>query len=290
MENPTREKQHGPPVSLFDSIVPGATMSVHNTTLSLILLTRNDAAHLTDRVRACLAVLSDYARDLELIIVDDASDDATPARADYLASACDPVMVLHHARQRGYGRSLLSGLEVVRGDYVICLDSGSPLLASDMRRLLSFLDRYDLVAPAGSRRRNIWGWLSGLCMPGRDAPVLCAPTYRMLLGRTDLIRSLPVRAQSAWIYVELFALAQQRGAACVQVDVRAQESGLRAHMERYAQPPGATLRDLLSIRQSLRDVAAGSGGRRPVWQQKTTLGAVVALFAGGVWFFWRRRG
>jgi dolichol-phosphate mannosyltransferase len=58
----------------------------------------------------------------ELILVDDASTDATPQLVDALADADERLRVLHLSRNFGHQAALTAGLEHARGDAVAMLD------------------------------------------------------------------------------------------------------------------------------------------------------------------------
>jgi polyisoprenyl-phosphate glycosyltransferase len=70
-----------------------------------------------DRVRRAL----DGVR-FELILVDDASRDRTPALLDRLAESDPRVKVLHLSRNFGHQAALTAGLEHAKGDAVVMLD------------------------------------------------------------------------------------------------------------------------------------------------------------------------
>jgi polyisoprenyl-phosphate glycosyltransferase len=70
-----------------------------------------------DRVRRAL----DGVR-FELIVVDDASRDRTPALLDRLADSDPRVKVLHLSRNFGHQAALTAGLEHAKGDAVVMLD------------------------------------------------------------------------------------------------------------------------------------------------------------------------
>src|SRR5438067_3323079 len=72
---------------------------------------------LYDRVREALDGVA-----FELVVVDDASRDATPRLLDSLADADPRVKVLHLARSFGHQAALTAGLEHASGDVVVMMD------------------------------------------------------------------------------------------------------------------------------------------------------------------------
>jgi glycosyltransferase involved in cell wall biosynthesis len=110
--------------------------------VSVILATHNDGAFLPEAVNSILRQTLD---DLELIVVDDASDDRT---AELLATLEDPrVVVLRNEEQRGLATSLNRGLDVAQGRYVARLDADD---VAEPDRLASQLERIDGLGILGS--------------------------------------------------------------------------------------------------------------------------------------------
>lgn len=84
----------------------------------------------------------DY-RDLELIVVDDASPDGTE---QVVQSFNDPrVVYLRHESNRGASAARNSGIARSRGEWVVFLDDDDELLPSSLRRIAGYLSR----APRG---------------------------------------------------------------------------------------------------------------------------------------------
>jgi glycosyltransferase involved in cell wall biosynthesis len=100
-------------------------------------------------VRTALAsVLGQTFSDLELVVVDDASSDRTPA---ILAAIGDPRMrVIHSEAQLGLAASLNRGLDEARGRYVARLDADDVAMPRRIERQLARLRATPDVAVVGS--------------------------------------------------------------------------------------------------------------------------------------------
>jgi glycosyltransferase involved in cell wall biosynthesis len=86
--------------------------------VSVLLSVHNDEAFVSAAIES---VLQQTVKDLELIVVDDASTDETPAR---LASFDDPrLVVVRNDEQLGLATSLNLGLDRAQGRYVARLDA-----------------------------------------------------------------------------------------------------------------------------------------------------------------------
>lgn len=91
---------------------------------------------------AARSVLSQTFSDLELVIVDDGSTDATPALCDEIGRADSRVRVLHGANI-GQGLSRNSALEVAQGEYVGFLDADDFFATDTLEWIDSVLRRED---------------------------------------------------------------------------------------------------------------------------------------------------
>ncbi len=153
--------------------------------ISVVLATHNRAALLP---RAIAGVLAQQGARFELIVVDDASTDGTPA---YLATLADPrIRVIRAVRNLGPSGARNRGLEAARGEIVAFLDSDDAYRAARLAvPLAAFAADGELVCVLSSAVKFI-----------RDAPrearipdVRLAPAAFAWALTADLI---PVEATS----------------------------------------------------------------------------------------------
>lgn len=99
--------------------------------LSVIVPVYNEAATVGEVLRRVLAEETEK----EVVVVDDASTDATAA---ILAAVRDPrVRVLRHDRNRGKGAAVRTGVEVIRGRFAVIQDADLELFPEDYPSLLA---------------------------------------------------------------------------------------------------------------------------------------------------------
>jgi len=100
--------------------------------LSILMPVYNERAFVVNAVKQALDVT--YPCDVELLIVDDGSDDGT---ADVLADLQDPRLRLQvHSRNQGKGAAIQTAAAGATGDYVVILDADLEYDPEDIPKLL----------------------------------------------------------------------------------------------------------------------------------------------------------
>jgi glycosyltransferase involved in cell wall biosynthesis len=100
--------------------------------LSILMPVYNEEARVAAAVKQALDV--DYPCEIELVVVDDGSRDAT---AEILAGIDDPhLTVVTHPRNRGKGAAIRTGVDSATGDYMVILDADLEYDPQDIARLL----------------------------------------------------------------------------------------------------------------------------------------------------------
>jgi glycosyltransferase involved in cell wall biosynthesis len=100
--------------------------------LSILMPVYNEEARLPEALKQALNV--DYPCDIEMIVVDDGSEDGT---RDILNRADDPrLRVVLHEHNQGKGAAIKTAVDHASGDYLIILDADLEYDPQDIPRLL----------------------------------------------------------------------------------------------------------------------------------------------------------
>jgi glycosyltransferase involved in cell wall biosynthesis len=101
--------------------------------LSILMPVYNEEARLSEALKQALAV--DYPCEVELVVVDDGSQDRTP---EIIAGVDD--LRLHpvtHPRNQGKGAAIKTAVAAATGDYMVILDADLEYDPNDIPRLLA---------------------------------------------------------------------------------------------------------------------------------------------------------
>lgn len=111
--------------------------------LSVLMANHDGARFLAEAIRT---VLAQTERDLELIVVDDASTDASVTIVERIARLDPRVRLVRQAERGGPGAARNAGLAIARGFWIAVVDSDDLLHPERFERLLAAAGGSDLVA------------------------------------------------------------------------------------------------------------------------------------------------
>jgi len=119
---------------------------VRTLDVSLIFPAYNDEATIRIVVEEGIRLLTGYATNFEIIVVDDGSPDRSGAIADELAAEHPGVVrAIHHEANRGYGATLQTGVAESRYEWICMVDGDNEYAVSDLKRMLDVRDFYRLI-------------------------------------------------------------------------------------------------------------------------------------------------
>ena len=214
------------------------------------------------------AVVEDAYRDIwkitpvfEVIVVNDGSKDRTGDICDRLAEEFSEVRVVHHARNRGYGAALKSGIESARYDLIFFTDADGQFDLKEVAALLEQTDAYDIVAGYRARRQDpphrllfAWGWniLVRLVLGIRIRDIDCA--FKVFNRR--VFNKVQIQSVGAMVNTEIFAQVSRFGMTVKEVPV--------SHFpRRYGESTGGNVaviakafRELIRMRQKVDRISA----------------------------------
>lgn len=100
--------------------------------LSILMPVYNEEERLPEALKRALAV--QYPCDVELLVVNDGSADATRSILDGWSD--DRLRVVHHERNKGKGAAIKTAVDAADGDYMVILDADLEYDPKDIPRLL----------------------------------------------------------------------------------------------------------------------------------------------------------
>ena len=201
-------------------------------TLTMFFPAWNEEATIERAVEAAFEVGDDLVLDgeiasYEVLIIDDASTDATGAIADKLAAADDRVRVVHHERNRKLGGSLKTGFAEARGDLVLYTDADLPFDMAEVSKAVRLLRMYEADIVSAYRfdrtgegaRRLIYSYVYNHLVQALFHLRLRDMNFAFKLVRRNVLDHVDLRSEGSFIDVELLARAQRLGFRIVQFGV-----------------------------------------------------------------------
>jgi dolichol-phosphate mannosyltransferase len=120
--------------------------------ISVIFPCYNEEKSIHATMERALPALREQFDAFEIILVEDASKDCSPAICDALAAQHTEIRVLHNAKNMGQGASLVRGFRAARYGLVTHNAMDYPFDFRDFRLLLPALKEADIVVAARKRR------------------------------------------------------------------------------------------------------------------------------------------
>lgn len=193
--------------------------------LTLILPAFNEAAGIAEVIAEADDALAQFARDYEILVVDDGSTDGTAGVVRIVAESRQRVKLLSHVGNRGYGAALRTGFEAARGDLVAFTDADGQFNPADLERLISLTGPAPIVVGFREQRQDPWrrrffSWgynqLARRLLGTRVRDCDCA----LKVFRRDALRKLLPESKHFFVNTEMLTRARQLGMPITEIGVR----------------------------------------------------------------------
>lgn len=167
----------------------------------------------------------DPAGPVEVLVVDDGSQDGTGALADRIAAACADVRVVHHHRNRGFSGAMATCFREARGEWVFLAAADGQTDMADLARSMAHAPEADVVV--GVRRTRHEG--VGRKVLSRSFHLIARALFALperefssvFLFRRSVLAGMALRAspRSAALLPEALFRARRRGARIIELPV-----------------------------------------------------------------------
>ena len=165
--------------------------------------------------------------DYEMIIVNDASTDATAQLADEAAAANRRVVVVHHPANRKLGGSIKSGFAAATGDVVLYTDADLPFDFREVHKAMRLMNQYeaDIVAAYRFDRtgegyvRVVYSFFYNLLVRALFGCRFRDVNFAFKLVRRSVLQKVQLSSEGSFIDAELMVSARKLGMNVVQFGV-----------------------------------------------------------------------
>jgi glycosyltransferase involved in cell wall biosynthesis len=124
--------------------------------ISIIVPVFNEADNVLPMVREVSLAMNGIGRDWELLFVDDASTDTTPAKITEAAQSERRVRGLRHQRNAGQSAAVWTGIQATQSPILCTLDGDLQNNPADLPALIAELANVDFVSGMRVARQDSW--------------------------------------------------------------------------------------------------------------------------------------
>ena len=185
----------------------------------------NEEAYVERAVTAARDVLTRTAHEFEIVVVDDASTDATGVIADRLAREDPRVRVVHNPVNLKLGGALRAGYAAATKDLVFYTDADLPIDLEEVPRAVRLLEyqQADVVA-AYRHDRTSEGWLRTVYTFAYNHMIRILfglkvrdVNFAFKLFRRSVLGKFPLRSNGSFIDAEFLLRARKAHCPIIQI-------------------------------------------------------------------------
>jgi len=187
----------------------------------------NEEAYVRRAVDAARDAARRVSEDYQIVVVNDASTDATGRLADELAAADPHVTVVHNERNRKLGGTLRAGYAAATKDLILYSDADLPFDMRELERAVRLLEYQQAdVLSAYRFDRRVEGFVRTAYSLGYNLVIRVLFGLRIKdvnfcfkLFRRSLLERIALRSEGSFIDAEFLIRARNAGATVIQMGV-----------------------------------------------------------------------
>jgi glycosyltransferase involved in cell wall biosynthesis len=181
------------------------------------------AVHEAGRDLMALGEVDEY----EIVVVDDASTDATPRICDQLAADDPRFVVIHHPVNRKLGGSLRTGFAAARGRWVLYTDADLPFDLWDLRKAFRLMRYYEADVVTAFRfsrtgeglQRLLYSYVYNAMLRMRFGLKVRDVNFAAKLMNREVLDTVNLSSEGSFIDAELLIRAEAAGFRVIQFGV-----------------------------------------------------------------------
>lgn len=195
--------------------------------LTIFFPTYNEEENIQELLSSTTRVVSasPYISDYEILVINDGSKDKTQEYAEKVAATDPHIRVITHAKNKGYGAALKTGIAAATKDYIFFTDADLQFDILELQNLLIHAEEHEeMVIGYRAPRRDpfmrllnarVWNWLNRFLFGLRIRDIDCA----FKLFKRETVQNLKLRSNGAMINAEILIRLSRNGIAIKEVPV-----------------------------------------------------------------------
>jgi len=113
--------------------------------VSVVTPIYNEEEIVVQAIQQNLDALNQLQCNYEIIVVNDGSTDKSRGLLEKHFAHFEKIKIIHHSKNEGFGRAVMSGIEHASKEYVLCIPSDNPLNTSILDKFSSVSKEADVV-------------------------------------------------------------------------------------------------------------------------------------------------
>ncbi len=113
--------------------------------VSVVTPIYNEEEIVVQAIHQNLDALNQLQCNYEIIVVNDGSTDKSRGLLEKHFAHFEKIKIIHHSKNEGFGRAVMSGIKQANKDYILCIPSDNPLSLSMLKNFAAAAEKADII-------------------------------------------------------------------------------------------------------------------------------------------------